>query len=86
MTVQLGKDRKQETASVTATKATAAGLTVRAENTEHNLYGDNFFSCPEAFDDLHNKTIKPCIWNCSIISQMKHVSNPKPSPTDAIFY
>lgn len=43
MTVQLGKERKQVTASVTATNATAAGLTVRAENTEHNLYGDNFF-------------------------------------------
>jgi hypothetical protein len=36
------------------------GLTTRTENLRHKLYMISFFSSPDLFDDLHNKTVNVC--------------------------
>jgi hypothetical protein len=60
MSVYLGRDRKNVTATMTATHATVSGLTTRIENLGHKLYMYNFFSSCDLFDDLHTKAINCC--------------------------
>jgi hypothetical protein len=60
MKVYSWKDRTYAPDTMTATHATVAGLTRRAENVEHKLYMDDFFSSPDLFSDLHSRKINCC--------------------------
>jgi hypothetical protein len=47
----LGRDRKRETAKMTATIAIVTKLTASIANVEHKILMDNFFSFSELYDD-----------------------------------
>ena len=56
MNVYLGKDRQRAAQHLPATHATMTNLTRGVKGFGHKLCMDNFFSSPDLFDDLAQKT------------------------------